>query len=162
MRVWSVLLVFLFLGCGADSIAGGDFVPSRADAVHKSAAEWKAQLTAEEYRILRGKGTERAFTGKYWDNKSEGVYHCAGCDLALFSSKDKFRSGTGWPSYTRAIAKDRVGELVDATLGMTRIEILCNRCGGHLGHVFPDGPKPTGLRYCVNGNALNFKPTVKP
>ncbi len=158
MKVLSLCYALLLAGCGAESRAGDGFVPSRSDAVQKTDVEWKAELTEEEYRILRKKGTERAFTGKYWQNKAKGSYHCAACDLELFSSEDKFRSGTGWPSFTKAAKAGHVGEAVDGALGMTRTEILCNRCGGHLGHVFSDGPKPTGLRYCVNGNALNFKP----
>jgi len=148
--------VVWFVGCGSASHAENGFVPTRSDAIEKTDVQWQAELTQEEFRILRKKGTERAFTGKYWNNKEQGTYHCAACGLALFSSEDKFKSGTGWPSYTRPIGDDRVGRAVDGALGMTRTEILCNRCGGHLGHVFPDGPPPTGLRYCVNGNALDF------
>ena len=126
----------------------------------KTDAEWKANLTAEEYRILRKKGTERAFTGKYWNSKEKGLYMCGGCGLELFSSKDKFRSGTGWPSFTQPVAKDALADAADHSMFMARTEILCNRCGGHLGHVFNDGPKPTGKRYCINGNALDFKAEV--
>jgi len=157
----SVGLLFISSGCGAASHADDNFVSSRSDLVTKTEVEWKAALTAEEYRILRQKGTERAFTGKYWNHKESGNYHCAACGLALFSSDTKFKSGTGWPSYTQPIAEDRLSEAVDGALGMKRTEILCNRCGGHLGHVFPDGPPPTGLRYCVNGTALDFTPAAK-
>ena len=147
----------LALGCGPSKAADG-FVSPRADAVTKTDAEWRSSLTAEQYRILRKKGTERAFTGKYWDNKASGVYSCGGCGLALFSSDDKFRSGTGWPSFTRPIEKAALADAEDNSLWMSRTEILCNRCGGHLGHVFPDGPPPTGQRFCINGNALDFQP----
>jgi len=142
--------------CGGLSQAGGEFKSTRSDAVVKTDAEWKKLLSAEQYRILRDKGTERAFTGKYWNNKKKGVYTCGGCGLKLFSSADKFVSGTGWPSFTRSLPGDTVGRAQDGTLGMSRTEIVCARCGGHLGHVFPDGPPPTGERYCVNGNALGF------
>jgi len=158
MKAMALWVAMALVGCGAESLAGDGVVPARKDAIEKTDAQWKAELSAEEYRILRGKGTEPAFTGKYWQNKEAGTYHCAACGLDLFSSETKFRSGTGWPSYTQPIAVDRVAEAVDGVLGMRRTEILCNRCGGHLGHVFPDGPPPTGLRYCVNGNALDFQP----
>ena len=125
--------------------------------VVKTEAEWKEILTVEEYRILRNKGTERAFTGKYWNNKKPGVYHCSGCDLPLFTSETKFKSGTGWPSFYQPIRKDFVLEKEDLSHGWNRVEILCARCDGHLGHVFEDGPRPTGLRYCINGNVLEFK-----
>ena len=158
------MLVFfaaLFVACTLGSVrssAGTDsFQPTRTDAVTLSDAAWESALSKEEYRILRKAGTERAFTGKYWNAHDDGVYRCAGCALPLFSSKDKFDSGTGWPSFTQAGASDRVGTFSDTSLGVQRTEILCNRCGGHLGHVFPDGPEPTGLRYCVNGNALDFE-----
>lgn len=148
------------VGCGA-SIAADGFVSPRADAVTKTDAEWRSQLSPEQYRILRKKGTERAFSGKYWNSKLDGLYSCGGCGLTLFSSKDKFQSGTGWPSFTRPVSDDALADAEDNSLWMSRTEILCNRCGGHLGHVFPDGPKPTGQRFCVNGNALDFKPEKK-
>jgi peptide-methionine (R)-S-oxide reductase len=121
-------------------------------------AEWKKLLTPEQYSVLRQAGTERAFTSPLNKEKRAGVFSCAGCALPLFSSRTKFESGTGWPSFYEPIAKNAVDEEVDTMLGMRRTEVLCHRCGGHLGHVFDDGPKPTGLRYCMNGLALTFKP----
>lgn len=126
-------------------------------AVQKSDDQWREELTEEQYRVLRQAGTERAFDNEYWDNKARGVYHCAGCGNELFRSEDKFKSGTGWPSFTRPIDEGAVLEREDASHGMRRTEIVCADCGGHLGHVFTDGPEPTGLRYCMNSVAMDFK-----
>lgn len=133
-------------------------VPDAHDRVVLSDAEWKQILTAEQYRILRQKGTERAFSGAYWNTHDRGTYVCAACALPLFSSQAKFDSGTGWPSYWQPIAPNAVTTERDWSWGMARTEVLCRRCGGHLGHVFEDGPKPTGLRYCMNAGALRFVP----
>ena len=126
--------------------------------ITRSEDEWKRLLTPEQYRVLRGEGTERAFTGKFWDHHADGIYRCAGCGLELFRSDTKFESGSGWPSYWAPLARDHISEVVDRTLGMERVEIECARCGGHLGHRFDDGPKPTGMRYCINSASLEFKP----
>jgi peptide-methionine (R)-S-oxide reductase len=126
--------------------------------VVKTNTEWKKLLTPEQYHVLREKGTEIAFTGKYWNEHKKGTYRCAACGLELFSSDTKFESGTGWPSFWQPIAKANVREIADRTLGMERVEVECARCGGHLGHVFDDGPPPTGLRYCMNSVSLTFVP----
>lgn len=123
-----------------------------------SETEWRKRLTPEQYHVLREAGTERAFSGNYNDNKADGVYACAACALDLFDSADKFDSGSGWPSFTQPIAPDHVSDHSDVTHGMTRTESRCARCDSHLGHVFPDGPPPTGLRYCMNSVSLDFRP----
>lgn len=125
--------------------------------VSKTEKEWQEQLSPESFHVLREKGTEAPFKNKYHDNKEKGTYHCAGCQSALFSSEKKFDSGTGWPSFSQPISEEDLETEEDKKFGMIRTEVHCSRCGGHLGHVFNDGPKPTGLRYCMNSAALKFK-----
>lgn len=128
-----------------------------SEKIDKSKQEWQGCLSAEQYHVMREHGTERPFTGKYNDCKTEGTYVCAGCGEALFSSDAKFDSGTGWPSYFQPVNDTAIEETKDTSLGMTRIEVHCSKCGSHLGHVFPDGPQPTGLRYCINSVCLDLK-----
>jgi peptide-methionine (R)-S-oxide reductase len=130
-----------------------------SEKVTKTEAEWRQQLTPEQYHVTREAGTERAFSGKYWNNHETGMYYCVGCGAPLFESDSKFDSGTGWPSFYAPTDPQNVSEQTDQTYGMTRTEARCAHCDAHLGHVFPDGPKPTGLRYCMNSASLDFKPS---
>jgi peptide-methionine (R)-S-oxide reductase len=129
---------------------------SRVEKIVRTDAEWRARLSALAYDVTRKEGTERAFTGPYWDAHDDGLFHCIGCDTALFDSKAKYDSGTGWPSFFAPISKTNVVESADNSFGFRRVAVSCKRCDAHLGHVFTDGPKPTGLRYCMNGVALRF------
>jgi len=155
-----------FAGCGRPHVApptarspnNGTNRWTMNDKVIKTEAEWKQELSPEQFQVLRQKGTERAFSGRYWDLHEPGRYRCAGCGLELFDSDEKYNSGCGWPSFTSPTGTNRVASQEDRSQSMQRTEVLCSRCGGHLGHVFPDGPAPTGLRYCINSAALEFAP----
>jgi peptide-methionine (R)-S-oxide reductase len=145
------------LGCQSND-AQRDTESEMTFEVQKSPEQWREELTPEQYRILREKGTEPAFSGEYYDSKEPGRYVCAGCGQVLFSSEQKFDSGSGWPSFYGVAEGGNVARAADHSHGMSRTEVLCGRCGGHLGHVFEDGPKPTGLRYCINSAALKHQP----
>ncbi|HEY8856143.1 MAG TPA: peptide-methionine (R)-S-oxide reductase MsrB [Rugosibacter sp.] len=125
--------------------------------ITKTEAEWREHLTPTQYHVAREKGTERAFTGKYWDSKDPGIYRCIGCGEPLFNSASKFDSGCGWPSFTSPLEAEAITEIDDTAHGMHRTEVICSRCGSHLGHVFPDGPAPAGLRYCINSASIDLK-----
>jgi peptide-methionine (R)-S-oxide reductase len=158
---WMLLIVGV-LGVGCAAVAAQQTkMPAKFECV-KTDAEWKKALSPEAYQVLRHAGTEQPFTSPLNDEHREGTFYCAGCGQPLFSSKTKFNSGTGWPSFFQPIDKKAIIIREDDSDGMQRTEVLCSKCGGHLGHVFDDGPKPTGLRYCMNGVALKFKPTPPP
>lgn len=158
MRITFLLQLFLIAGLSTTQSCAQkpENAGQKTNAYNLSEAEWKQKLSTEEFRVLREKGTERPYSGEYEEHYEAGIYVCKGCNAPLFESKTKFDAGCGWPSFYAAIQKTGIREVEDFSHGMHRIEVQCARCGGHLGHVFPDGPKPTGLRYCINSVSLGF------
>jgi len=159
LNITIILLSLSLFACGQEK--SKKVQTTNQFAVNKTEAEWKKSLTPMQFEVLRQKGTERAFTGALWDNHESGVYYCAGCQQELFSSETKFESGSGWPSFYQPIKEGAVAVGTDTSYGMVRDEVVCSRCGGHLGHVFEDGPKPTGLRYCMNSASMKFEKKPK-
>ncbi len=182
MALLSVVSLLATAGCPGLAVQGASAMDDHATQTHGTAPvdgaapgqkglldplptseeEWRALLTDEQYRVLREGGTERAFTGPYWDTEGGGEYRCAACGYRLFTSGDKYDSGSGWPSFVQPLAEDAVSTTRDASLGVNRTEVTCTRCGSHLGHVFPDGPPPTGLRYCINSVSLRHAAAPAP
>ena len=159
-KFFALILIFL-VACSQSNSQVSDAKPAKKDnpnvkKVVKTEQEWQKVMSKERYAVMRKKGTESRYKG-YWNSKEKGIYHCAACDAPLFSSETKYKSGTGWPSFWQPIVEDNVGEVEDRSYGMVRVEVICNVCDSHLGHVFDDGPRPTGLRYCINSISLELK-----